>query len=54
MIIPLNIRDKNAALLSRFRIIAESGFSQQNELEMYKANGIDLFLIGEGLLKNKL
>ena len=50
----LNIRDKNAALLSRFRIIAESGFSQKNELEMYKANGIDLFLIGEGLLKNKL
>ena len=50
----LNIRDKNAALLSRFRIIAESGFNQQNELEMYKANGIDLFLIGEGLLKNKL
>ena len=50
----LNIRDKNADLLSRFRIIAESGFSQQNELEMYKANGIDLFLIGEGLLKNKL
>ena len=50
----LKIRDKNADHLSRFRIIAESGFSQQNELEMYKANGIDLFLIGEGLLKNKL
>ena len=50
----LNIRDKYSEELSRFNIVAESGFSKKSELEMYKTNGIDLFLIGESLLKGKL
>ena len=50
----LHIRDKHTAELSRFNIVAESGFSKKSELEMYKTNGIDLFLIGESLLKGKL
>ncbi len=50
----LHIRDKYSDQLSRFNIVAESGFSKKSELEMYKTNGIDLFLIGESLLKGKL
>ena len=50
----LHIRDKCSDQLSRFNIVAESGFSKKSELEMYKTNGIDLFLIGESLLKGKL
>ena len=50
----LHIRDKYTDELSRFNIVAESGFSEKSELEMYKTNGIDLFLIGESLLKGKL
>ena len=50
----LDIRDKYTDQLSRFNIVAESGFSEKSELEMYKTNGIDLFLIGESLLKGKL
>ena len=50
----LHIRDKYTDQLSRFNIVAESGFSEKSELEMYKTNGIDLFLIGESLLKGKL
>ena len=50
----LHIRDKCSDELSRFNIVAESGFSEKSELEMYKTNGIDLFLIGESLLKGKL
>ena len=50
----LHIRDKYTDQLSRFNIVAESGFSKKSELEMYKTNGIDLFLIGESLLKGKL
>ena len=50
----LHIRDKCTDELSRFNIVAESGFSEKSELEMYKTNGIDLFLIGESLLKGKL
>ena len=50
----LHIRDKCTDQLSRFNIVAESGFSEKSELEMYKNNGIDLFLIGESLLKGKL
>jgi len=50
----LHIRDKCTDQLSRFNIVAESGFSEKSELEMYKTNGIDLFLIGESLLKGKL
>ena len=52
---PLDIwMDKYSEELSRFNIVAESGFSKKSELEMYKTNGIDLFLIGESLLKGKL
>lgn len=50
----LHIRDKYNDQLSRFNIVAESGFSKKRELEIYKTNGIDLFLIGESLLKGKL
>jgi indole-3-glycerol phosphate synthase len=50
----LHMRDKYLHQLSRFNIVAESGFSKKSELEMYKTNGIDLFLIGESLLKGKL
>ena len=50
----LNVRDKYTDKLSRFHIVAESGFKAKSELEMYKTNGIDLFLIGESLLKGKL
>ena len=50
----LHIRDKCTDQLSRFNIVAESGFSEKSELEMYKTNGIDLFLIGESLLRGKL
>ena len=50
----LNVRDKHTDKLSRFHIVAESGFKAKSELEMYKTNGIDLFLIGESLLKGKL
>lgn len=50
----LHIRDKYNDQLSRFNIVAESGFSKKSELEIYKTNGIDLFLIGESLLKGKL
>ena len=50
----LHLRDKCSDQLSRFNIVAESGFSNKSELEMYKTNGIDLFLIGESLLKGKL
>ena len=50
----LHLRDKCSDQLSRFNIVAESGFSKKSELEMYKTNGIDLFLIGESLLKGTL
>ena len=50
----LHLRDKCSDQLSRFNIVAESGFSNKSDLEMYKTNGIDLFLIGESLLKGKL
>ena len=50
----LHIRDKYTDQLARFNIVAESGFGKKSELEMYKSNGIDLFLIGESLLKGKL
>jgi indole-3-glycerol phosphate synthase len=50
----LHTRDKYSDQLSRFNIVAESGFSKKSELEMYKTNGIDLFLIGESLLKGTL
>ena len=41
----LHIRDKYNDQLSRFNIVAESGFGKKSELEMYKSNGIDLFLL---------
>lgn len=50
----LGIRDKYTDQLARFNIVAESGFGKKSELEMYKSNGIDLFLIGESLLRGTL
>ena len=50
----LRIRDKYHKELERFKIVAESGFKTKTELDQYKSNQIDLFLIGESLLKEKL
>ena len=50
----LRIRDKYHRELDNFSIVAESGFKTKNELDRYKSNQIDLFLIGESLLKEKL
>ena len=50
----LRIRDKYHKELNNFSIIAESGFKTKIELDTYKSNQIDLFLIGESLLKEKL
>ncbi len=50
----LSIRDKYHNELNNFKIIAESGFKSKMELENYKSNGIELFLIGESILKEKL
>ena len=50
----LCIRDKYHNELNNFKIIAESGFKSKMELENYKSNGIELFLIGESILKEKL
>ena len=50
----LSIRDKYHNELKDFKIIAESGFKSTMELENYKSNGIELFLIGESILKEKL
>lgn len=50
----LSLRNKYEDELKRFTIVAESGFNTVEELEKYRSNGIDMFLIGEGLLKEKL
>ena len=50
----LTIRDKYQNELQKFKIIAESGFKSTMELENYRSNGIELFLIGESILKEKL
>ena len=50
----LSMRDKFFNELERFNVVAESGFNNKNQLDLYKRNGIDLFLIGEGLLKHSL
>ena len=50
----LTIRDKYYKELNNFEIIAESGFKSTIELENYRSNGIELFLIGESILKEKL
>ena len=50
----LRIRDKYHRELDNFSIVAESGFKTKIELDRYKSNQIDLFLIGESLLKEKL
>ena len=50
----LTIRDKYQNELKDFKIIAESGFKSTMELENYRSNGIELFLIGESILKEKL
>ena len=38
----------------RFSIIAESGLSNSEDLEIYQNEGINKFLIGEGILKGLL
>ena len=38
----------------RFSIIAESGLSISKDLEIYQNEGINKFLIGEGILKSLL
>ena len=48
------MRDKFHNELNQFQIIAESGFKDKIELEKYKSNGIELFLIGETILKEEL
>ena len=50
----LKIKEKYYKELERFKIVAESGFTSKKELERYKRNEIELFLIGESLLKEKL
>ena len=50
----LTIRDKYYKELNNFKIIAASGFKSTIELENYRSNGIELFLIGESILKEKL
>ena len=50
----LTIRDKYHNELNNFKIIAESGFKSKMELEKLQINGIELFLIGESILKEKL
>ena len=44
----------NVNELNNFKIIAESGFKSKMELENYKSYGIEMFLIGESILKEKL
>ena len=50
----LTIRNKYEDVLKRFTIVAESGFNTVEDLERYRSDGIDMFLIGESLLKEKL
>ena len=50
----LTIRDKHYKELNNFKIIAESGFKSTIELENYRSKRIELFLIGESILKEKL
>ena len=42
---------KNKSILKDYNIIAESGFSSNNDINKYLDYGIERFLIGEHLLK---
>jgi indole-3-glycerol phosphate synthase len=50
----LRLYEKYRDDLQRFSIIAESGLSNSEDLEIYQNEGINKFLIGEGILKGLL
>ena len=50
----LRLYEKHRNDLQRFSIIAESGLSNSEDLEIYQNEGINKFLIGEGILKGLL
>ena len=50
----LRLYEKYRNDLQRFSIIAESGLSNSEDLEIYQNEGINKFLIGEGILKGLL
>lgn len=47
----LDVYEKNKSLLKDYNIIAESGFSSNDDINKYLDYGIERFLIGEHLLK---
>ena len=47
----LDVYEKNKSILKDYNIIAESGFSSNNDINKYLDYGIERFLIGEHLLK---
>jgi len=50
----LKLYKKYSNDFQNFSIIAESGFSNSKDLEIYQNEGINKFLIGEGILKGLL
>ena len=50
----LRLYKKYSNDFQNFSIIAESGFSNSKDLEIYQNEGINKFLIGEGILKGLL
>ena len=50
----LDVYIKNKNLLKDYNIIAESGFSSDDDINKYLDQGIERFLIGEHLLKESL
>lgn len=50
----LKLYKKYSNDFQNFSIIAESGFSNSEDLEIYQNEGINKFLIGEGILKGLL
>ena len=50
----LKLYKKYSNDIQNFSIIAESGFSNSEDLEIYQNEGINKFLIGEGILKGLL
>ena len=47
----LDVYEKNKSILKDYNIIAESGFSSNDDINKYLDYGIERFLIGEHLLK---
>ena len=47
----LDVYEKNKSILKDYNIIAESGFSSNDDINRYLDYGIERFLIGEHLLK---